>query len=96
MSKPTNTKHQSSTNPSPSRDLTPERAYFGADFIPFEPELRLGDELPGKGKRDEADGNEPEKRKSKLARYEDGSFTIPWMKNMGSTLPRDAAELYAI
>lgn len=89
MSKPIHTRHH-------SRDSTPERAYFGADFIPFEPEPRVGDELPRNRKRGEADGNEPEQRQPKLARYEDGSFTTPWMKNMRSMLPRDAAELYAL
>jgi hypothetical protein len=96
MSKLTHTKHHSSINPSPGRNSTPEGASFGADFIPFEPELRLGDELPRKRKRDEVDGNEADQRQPRLARYEDGSFTTPWMKNMGTTLPKNAAELYAI
>lgn len=72
---------------------------FGADFIPFDMvdvEQRNGDEIPGKRKYDQMEEIEPEQkqRHSKLARYEDGSFTTPWMRNMTTRVPKDAAEFF--
>lgn len=96
MSKPIKIQRDNASRRNPSRHSTPEKAYFGADFIPFEAEAREGEDIPRKRKRDDIESNELEQRLPKLARYEDGSFTTPWMKNMSSKLPRDAAELYEI
>jgi hypothetical protein len=72
---------------------TPEVFQFGADFIPLGEELRIGEEIPRKRKIDQVEDNEPEQKQPRLARYEDGTFTTPWMKNMDTILPNNAAEL---
>lgn len=79
------------------QQTSPKTLPFGADFIPFDivdNELRGGDEIIGKRKHDQVDAQEPEQRQPKLARYEDGSFTTPWMRNMRSNAPKDAADLW--
>jgi hypothetical protein len=72
----------------------PQWQQFGADFIPFDvEEFRTEEDIPGKRKHDQLEEREVEQRQPKLARYEDGSFTTPWMRHMLSNAPKDAAEL---
>lgn len=74
-----------------------QRLQFGADFIPFEgEEFRTREDIPGKRKHDQLEEREVVQRQPKLARYEDGSFTTPWMRNMPSNAPKDAAQLFVI
>ncbi|PVF95943.1 Nucleotidyltransferase [Serendipita vermifera] len=73
---------------------TSEVFQFGADFIPFEEEFRLGEDIPRKRKLDQVEDNEPEQKQPRLARYEDGTFTTPWMRSMDTRLPNNAAEFF--
>jgi len=67
---------------------------FGADFISLDvEEFREEENIPGKRKHDQLEKRVGDHRQPKLARYEDGSFTTPWMTNMPTEPPENAAQL---
>ncbi|KAG8813456.1 hypothetical protein FRC19_002408 [Serendipita sp. 401] len=76
-------------------------AGFGDDYIPFEFEddnFRTGEDIPRKRKHEEVEEKVSEQKESdrrpRLARYEDGTFTTPWMRNMKSSVPESAARFF--
>ncbi|KAG8846400.1 hypothetical protein FRB91_000859 [Serendipita sp. 411] len=76
-------------------------AGFGDDYIPFEFEddnFRTGEDIPRKRKHEEVEEKVSEQKKfdrrPRLARYEDGTFTTPWMRNMKSSVPESAARFF--
>lgn len=91
MAETVKTRRRSSSN---SRSNSEGPAYtFGADFIPFDAEFRTG-EIPGKRKRDHSVDDEQATRQSRRARYEDGTFTTPWMARMDHETPKDPAAFF--
>ncbi|KAG8809674.1 hypothetical protein FRC17_003294 [Serendipita sp. 399] len=74
---------------------------FGDDFIPFEiddDDFRTGEDIPRKRKHEEIERKDFEQneseRRPRLARYEDGTFTTPWMRNMSTSVPENSARFF--
>lgn len=94
-SEPSKSPRQPSITPPPLPPNDEERVQFGADFIPFDIEFRVGEEIPRKRKIDAIESLESAPKPPKIARYEDGTFTMPWLNGFNFN-ESNVSKLYVV